>query len=178
MKRTTLIILFAIFSILLITLSCTLPIYIVTDSDDDDDDDNEVVKVITATPEAVTEEVVPTQANTPTYAVTPTVSVSLDGPWTIWQGTDQQQLDIDFLQDGYSVIGNAATDDGYSILYKGAISHDSKTVSGEWESTNGLSGNFVMYLDGSFGVFSGNMGGGVPFCGTRTSGSQPSPCLQ
>lgn len=178
MKRTTLIILFAIFSILLIMLSCTLPIYIVTDSNDDDSDDTEtVVKVVTATPDPSIA-VSPTEAYTPTSEITPVVNVSLDGPWTIWKGTDQKQLDIDFLQDGHSVVGNAATDDGYSILYNGTISPDGKTVSGKWESTNGLSGNFVMYLDGSYGTFGGNMGGGVPFCGTRVNSSKPSPCLQ
>ena len=177
MKRTTLVVLIAIFSILLILLSCTLPIYIVTNSDDDDDDDDEKDITNTPTPTATITQT-PTLTYTPTYEVTPTVSVSLDGPWTIWEGTDQQRLDLNFFQDGFSVTANAGTDDGYSILYEGVISYDGYTVSGEWESTNGLSGTFVMYLDGSYGVFSGNMGGGVPFCGNRMNTSKPSPCLQ
>jgi hypothetical protein len=174
MKRKNVIILFALFTTLLVVLSCTLPIYIVSESESKESAtaEKEVI-VVTATPEATTE---PT--STPTLAVTPTVMVYLDGPWTIWEGTDQERLDIDFLQDGFSVTGNAATDDGYSILYEGIISYDGTTVSGTWRSTKGISGNFVFYLDSSYSVFGGNMGGGVPFCGNRLSAKKPSPCLQ
>ncbi len=170
MKRTTFIILFAILTILLILLSCTMPIYIVTAPTETDDGSTD-----TPTP---TLTYTPTVTSTPTYAVTPTVTVSLDGPWTIWQGTSEQMLDINFLQDGFDIIGNAATDDDHSILYEGVISYDGTTVSGTWESTNGTSGSFIMYLDGTYGRFSGNMGGGVPFCGSRTNTAKPAPCLQ
>ncbi len=178
MKRKTFIILFAIFTALLVVLSCTLPIYIVTSeeaADKSDEDEDEDEEEATAEPTAT---LTPTITSTPTYAVTPTVSVYLDGPWTIWEGTDQERLDIDFFQDGFSLVGNAATDDGHSILYEGAISYDGTTVSGTWRSTRGTSGNFVIYLDSSYSVFGGNMGGGMPFCGNRTSSSKPSPCLR
>jgi hypothetical protein len=106
------------------------------------------------------------------------VAVNLDGPWTIWQGTSEQQLDIDFLQQGYSLVGNTATGSGHSLLFKGTISQDSKTVSGTWESTSGISGNFIITLDGSISSFSGNLGGGVPFCGSRNGTAKPSPCVK
>jgi hypothetical protein len=51
-------------------------------------------------------------------------------------------------------------------------------VSGTWETTSGTTGNFIMYLDSSYATFSGNMGGGVPFCGNRLNTSMPSPCLK
>jgi len=171
------IILIALFTAMLVALSCTLPIYIVAQNDaTEDSSEPEVIKeviVVTATPEATA---VPTSV--PTLAVTPTVMVYLDGPWTIWEGTDQERLDIDFLQDGYSLIGNAATDDGHSILYEGTISADGTSVSGTWRSSRGTTGSFIFYLDSSYSVFGGNMGGGVPFCGNRLSAKKPSPCLQ
>ena len=176
MKRNTTIILFAISVLLLIVIACTLPIYIVTSPEATVE--KEVV-VVTAEPTMIPPEpVAPTVAVAPTYAVTPTVSVNLDGPWTIWEGRDQKRLDIDFLQKGFEVTGNAATEDGQSILYKGSISYDGTSVSGTWESTSGTTGSFVMYLESSYSMFSGNMGGGVPFCGNRLNTSMPSPCLK
>jgi len=162
----------AIFSLFLILLSCTLPIYVVTTP-------SEVEKVITATPEEVSAAADTAEPTlTATFEVTPTVSVNLDGNWTIWQGTTQQELEIDFMQEDYSIVGNAATNDGHSMLLKGTISHDGKSVSGTWESTKGTSGSFTMYLEGAVSSFSGNMGGGVPFCGNRLSATMPSPCLK
>ena len=175
MKRTTSITLFAILSIMLILLSCTMPIYIVTSETDEDDDKEAEIVVNTAAPVATNTAV---DTSVPTYAATPTVSVSLDGPWTIWQGSDEQMLDINFLQDDFDVTANVATGDDSSILYEGVISHDGTTVSGTWESTNGTTGSFVMYLDSTYGRFSGNMGGGVPFCGNRLDTVKPSPCLK
>jgi ABC-type glycerol-3-phosphate transport system permease component len=173
MKRTSTVILIAIFSLFLILLSCTLPIYIVTNPTATSDDDATETPTYTPT---ITE--TPTPTSTPTYQVTPTVSVNLDGAWTIWQGTSQQRLDIDFLQKDYAITANAATGDGNSLLFEGTISYDGTNVTGDWESTNGTSGSFVMYLDGSYTMFSGNMGGGVPFCGNRLSSNMPSPCLK
>jgi hypothetical protein len=177
MKRNTTIILFAISALLLVVISCTLPIYIVTSPTtvDEDDEDKDVADTPTQIP-AATE--TPNPTSTPTYAVTPTVSVNLDGPWTIWEGTAQKRLDIDFLQKGYDLTGNAATGDGQSLLFEGVVSYDGTNVTGTWQSTSGTSGNFIMYLDGSYTMFSGNMGGGVPFCGNRINSSKPDPCLR
>lgn len=177
MKRNTTIILFAICALLLIVLSCTLPIYIVTNptAESNDEEEKDITEIPTLTP-TITE--TPNPTSMPTYAVTPTVAVNLDGPWTIWQGTSQQRLDINFLQKGYEITANAATEDGQSLLFEGVISYDGTSVAGTWQSTSGISGNFVMYLDASYAVFSGNMGGGVPFCGNRLNSSKPAPCLQ
>jgi hypothetical protein len=175
MKRTIIITLFAVSALLLVVLSCTMPIYIVTNPTSESSSKDEETSTPTLTP-TVTE--TPAATYTPTYAVTPTVSVSLDGPWTIWEGTSQKMLDIDFLQDGYNVTANVATDDGQSLLFEGVISYDGTSVSGTWKMTSGVSGNFVMYLDASYSTFSGNLGGGVPFCGNRNSSSKPATCLQ
>ena len=161
------------FSLLLIfSLSCTLPFYGATT-----EPEKEIVYIeITSTP--VEEDTAEPEAPTETPAQTPTVSVSLDGEWTIWQGTSEQQLAIDFLQQGYSLIGNTATDDGYSLLFNGTISQDSSSVSGTWESTKGTSGNFIIYMGSGYASFTGNMGGGVSFCGTRSGSAKPSPCIK
>ncbi len=156
------------------TIACTLPFYLASTPETEE----KIVYVeITSTPDinetSEAESDVGVDVN-----VTPTVSVNLDGPWTIWQGSSEQQLSIDFLQQGYELTGNAATGGGQSILFKGMVSQDGKSVTGTWESTTGTSGNFLMNLNDTLASFSGNLGGGVPFCGTRTESSKPSPCLK
>ncbi len=169
----------AFIAIMAVTTACSLP-FVISPVEPEE----KIVYVeITSTPlpaAATTAPVVATQpAAEPTQpAATPAVAVNLDGSWTIWQGSSEQQLDIDFLQQGYNLIGNTATGKGQSLLYKGTISQDSKSVSGTWESTTGTSGSFVMILDSSAAAFSGNMGGGVPFCGTRSGTIKPSPCIK
>ena len=180
MKSSTLRMAIALIAIMAVTAACSLPFVISPVQPEE-----KIVYVeVTSTPlpavatPAPTAE--PTQAEVqPTQpAATPAVAVNLDGDWTIWQGSSEQQLDIDFLQQGYSLVGNTATGKGHSLLFKGTISQDSKSVAGTWESTTGTSGNFVMTLDGSVATFSGNMGGGVPFCGRRSGTAKPSPCLK
>lgn len=157
--------------IILISLSCTLPLYVGTAEPEE-----KIVYVeVTSTPVEVESE--PTTIPT-TPAQTPTVSVNLDGEWTIWQGSTEQQLKIDFLQQGYSLIGNAATGDGYSLLFNGTISQDGMSVTGQWESTSGTSGSFLMSMGTGLTNFSGNLGGGVPFCGARSGVPKPSPCIK
>jgi len=63
------------------------------------------------------------------------------------------------------------------LLFKGTISSDGKSITGTWESTNGTTGNFMMEFNDALNSFSGNLGGGVPFCGTRMGSSKPYPCL-
>lgn len=174
MKKSSIIILSALGIVLLTVLACTIPITIVTTTEKAIEEEAEVEAVVEPTAAPVSVELVATA----TLAVTPAVAVSLDGAWTIWQGTSQKKLNLNFLQDGYDVVGNAATDDGHSLLFEGTISHDNNTVSGTWESTNGSKGNFAMYLQGTASTFAGNMGGGVPFCGNRMAAAMPNPCLQ
>lgn len=156
----------------IISLSCTLPFYIGTQ----EPQETVVYVEVTSTPEDVaTEEEEETEE---VAGATPTVSVSLDGPWTIWYGTGEKLLDIDFLQTGYSITANAATGGDDSMLFRGTISQDGTSVTGTWESTDGNAGNFSMSLDSAPSSFSGNLGGGVPFCGVRGSGTKPSTCLE
>ena len=154
------------------TLACTLPFLITPEPVE------KIVYVeVTSTPD---EDVDSTDdaENKEEIEPTPTVSVNLDGPWTIWQGSDEQELSIDFLQQGYKLVGNAATSDGHSIMFRGEVSQDGKSVTGSWENTNGTSGNFIINLNDTLSTFSGNLGGGVPFCGTRMGNSKPYPCIK
>ena len=161
-NRTTAV--FIALMLVFFTLACTFPFYVASAPESD----VKIVYVeITSTPEEAED-----------VAVTPPVPVNLDGPWTIWQGSAEQQLTIDFLQRGGDLSGNAATGGGHSILFKGVLSLDGKSVTGTWESTTGTSGNFIMDLSESLSSFSGNLGGGVPFCGTRMGTSKPNPCLK
>ena len=171
-NRTTAV--FITLMLVFFTLACTLPFNVATAPESDE----KIVYVeITSTPE---EDAEPDDEDETDegITVTPPVPVNLDGPWTIWQGSTEQQLTIDFLQLGGDLTGNAATGVGHSILFKGVLSQDSTSVTGTWESTTGTSGNFIMYLSESLSSFSGNLGGGVPFCGTRMGTSKPNPCLK
>jgi len=168
-NRTTAV--FIALMLVFFTLACTLPFYVATAPESD----VKIVYVeITSTPEEDADSDDEDEAD----AVTPPIPVNLDGPWTIWQGSAEQQLTIDFLQQGGDLSGNAATGDGHSILFKGVLSQDGTSVTGTWESTTGTSGNFIMDLSESLSSFSGNLGGGVPFCGTRMGTSKPNPCLK
>lgn len=155
---------------LLIGISCTLPFYFGSSVEPE----KEIVYVeVTAAPATSNDEPAEDQAAGPT----PSVAVNLDGEWTIWYGSTEKQLKISFLQKGYSLVGNAAIGKGDSLLFNGTINQASDGVTGNWESTDGTSGNFVMQLGSGQTTFSGNMGGGVPFCGSR-AGVKPSPCLK
>jgi len=153
------------------TLACTLPFYVATAPESEE----KIVYVeITSTPEEDEDSGDEDETDT----ATPPSPVNLDGPWTIWQGSAEQQLTIDFLQRGGDLTGNAATGGGHSILFKGVLSQDGTSVAGTWETTTVTSGNFIMDLSESLSSFSGNLGGGVPFCGTRMGTSKPNPCLK
>lgn len=171
MKSSSLRLVFVVSLVLLLAISCTLPFYI-----GPAEPEKEIVYIeVTSTPV----EEAPAPAEAPASpAQTPTVSISLDGEWTVWQGTSEQQLKIDFLQQGYSIIGNAATGDGHSLLFNGIISQDGASATGSWESTKGTSGSFIIYMGSGLTSFSGNLGGGVPFCGTRSGVAKPSPCIK
>ena len=166
--------LFAFVIISALTLACTLPFYMGSQ----EPQETVIYVEITSTPEESSTEEPGVDEAEETPEITPTVSVSLDGPWTVWLGSNEEQLDIDFLQDGYNVTANVVTGGDDSTLFTGMISQDGESVAGTWESTDGTSGNFAMYLDDNFSSFSGNLGGGVPFCGVRESGAKPSPCLK
>jgi len=158
--------------IVLLSLSCTLPIYFGTP-----ESEATVIYIeVTSTPAPPVENTAtPTQQD---VSITPTVSVNLDGKWIIWYGVSEEELDIDFLQQGYNLTANVAIGGDDSMLFKGTISQDGTSVNGTWESTDGSSGNFMVYLNSAFSAFSGNLGGGVSFCGVRAGSPKPSPCLK
>jgi len=169
-NRTTAV--FIALMLVFFTLACTLPFYVATAPESE----VKIVYVeITSTPE---EDEDSDDDNDEDVIVTPPIPVNLDGPWTIWQGSAEQQLSIDFLQQGGDLTGNTATGGGHSILFKGVLSQDGTSITGTWENTTGTSGNFTMYLGESLTSFSGNLGGGVPFCGTRMGTSKPNPCIK
>jgi hypothetical protein len=174
MKLSSLRLIVAVIALIAFTVACSMPFVISPVQPEE-----KIVYVeITSTPIVAPSAAPSPTANPVVPTATPAVSVNLDGPWTIWQGVKEVKLDIDFLQQGYSLVGNTSTDDGQSLLFKGTISQDGKSVSGTWESTNGTSGSFLMALDSSLATFSGNLGGGVPFCGNRSNFTKPSPCIK
>jgi len=166
----------AIVFILLIgtTLACTIPIYFGSEPEVEE----KIVYVeITSTPDEAEAEA-ETETDEEESEDEVVLQVNMDGLWTIWRGSNEQRLSIDFLQKGSDVVGNTATDDGHSLLFVGTIGSDGKTVNGTWESTSGTSGDFMMEFSDEMDSFSGNLGGGVPLCGSRTANAKPSPCLK
>ncbi len=173
MKNRTVVVFIALM-LVSFTLACTIPSITVGSEPVE-----KIVYVeITSTPDVISDSTDEDDTDSEDVAVTPPVPVNLDGPWTIWQGSAEQQLTIDFLQQGGDLTGNTATGGGNSILFKGVLSQDGTSLTGRWENTTGTSGNFTMYLSESLSSFSGNLGGGVPFCGTRLGTSKPYPCLK
>lgn len=175
MKSTSLKLISVILTISIFMLSCTLPFYFGTAEPEE-----KIVYVeVTVTPENpadTTEDTSEAAEGAP--AATPTVSVSLDGDWTIWYGVDEDELSLSFLQQGYSLIANVATGGDDSLLFTGVINQDGSGVEGTWESTDGTEGHFIMTLGSGLSTYTGNMGGGVAFCGARGSAVKPSTCLK
>ena len=175
MKSTSLKFLFVIFAISIFALSCTLPFYFGTPEPEE-----KIVYIeVTVTPEVAADTTDAAEsAPTTAPAATPTVSVSLDGDWTIWYGVEEEELSLSFLQQGYSLTANVATGGDDSLLFTGVINQDGKGVEGTWESTDGTEGYFTMVLDSAISTFTGNMGGGVAFCGARGAADKPGVCLK
>ena len=156
------------------TLACTIPVDFAAAPAGEE----KIIYVeITSTPAEVAEVADEDEVEEKEPETSDIVTINIDGPWTIWQGSSEQKLVIDFLQKSNEIIGNTATGNGHSMLFLGTISSDSKSVNGTWESTSGTSGNFVMEFNDALNGFSGNLGGGVPFCGTRMDIPKPDPCL-
>ena len=157
------------------TLACTIPVEFASAPAVEE----KIVYVeITSTPAEELEVGAEDEAEEGETETSEIVEINIDGPWTIWQGSAGQKISIDFLQKGTEVVGNTATGNGHSLLFNGTISSDGESVSGTWESTSGTSGNFMMEFNDALNSFSGNLGGGVPFCGTRMGSSKPYPCLK
>jgi hypothetical protein len=125
--------------------------------------------VVTATPPAPTV-VVPTA---------PVVAAPVDwsGAWVIWMGGGLQQINVDFVLRNNQITGNAAIGSGNSIAFYGLISADNRSVSGNWENTNGSTGTFTWHILDSYNQFNGNMGSTQQICGARSSISRPAVCF-
>jgi len=162
----------AIGVMLFLVIACALPFAITPVETEEKIVYVEVTPVVVETAPAAQ---APVQA-APTATVS--VPISLEGIWTIWQGSNEDELTINFLQQGFVMTANVATGNGHSMLFKGNLNQDNSSVTGTWESTNGSSGAFNMYLDGTGQFFSGNLGSGIPFCGARSNNPKPAVCLR
>ncbi len=132
----------------------------------------EVVPAATTVPVATTEPVATTD---PARIAVP---IDWGGEWVIWRGSTAQKLNFDLLQQGALLTGSAVIGGGNSLLLKGTLSTDGKTLTGIWEATDGTSGPFTAYLSSALNSFSGNLGGTQPFCGARAGIAKPNPCQQ
>jgi len=165
-------------AILLVILACTLPIQIVVPTEEP--------KSVPVQPTAVPPTAIPPTAVPPTpvpptpVPPTPTVDVApvdWSGAWTIWMGADNQQLTLDLVMAQNQLTGNAAIGSGNSIAFYGLISADKRSVSGNWESTDGRSGTFTWRILDNYVQFNGNRNGNEQMCGSRSATTRPAACL-
>lgn len=169
--------------ILSVMLACTLPIQIVIPTEEPK---SVPLQPTIAPPTAVPPTAVPPTAVPPTAVPptpippTPTINVApvdWSGVWIVWMGSSLQQLTLDLVVNQNQLTGNAAIGGGHSIAFYGLISPDKRSVSGNWESTNGQSGNFIWRILDNYVQFNGNKNGTEQICGSRSATTRPATCL-
>lgn len=183
MKNNRLWIIASSIAVLAVILACTLPISIVIPSEEQ--------KTVPLPPAAVPPTAVPPTAIPPTAvpptaipptALPPTATINVapvdwGGVWTIWMGGSMQQLNVDLVLNQNQLTGNAAIGGGNSIAFYGLVSPDRRTVTGNWESTDGRTGTFTWRILDNYMQFNGNKNGSEQICGSRTVTSRPAACL-
>jgi hypothetical protein len=103
--------------------------------------------------------------------------VDWSGAWVIWMGGSLQQINLDFVLKDNQITGNAAIGAGNSIAFYGLISADRRTVTGNWEVTNGSTGTFTWHILDTFNQFNGNKGSSEQICGARSATYRPAVCF-
>ena len=170
-------------AVLAVILACTLPISIVIPSEEQ--------KTVPLPPTAVPPTAVPPTTIPPTAvpptaipptAIPPTATVNVapvdwSGVWTVWMGGSLQQFNIDLVLNQSQITGNAAIGGGNSIAFYGLISPDKRTVTGNWESTDGRTSTFTWRILDNYEQFNGNKSGSEQICGSRIVTSRPASCL-
>jgi hypothetical protein len=188
MKKNRFWIIVGSIAILAVILACTLPISIVIPSEEQKTDPlpptavpPTAVPPITIPPTAIPPTAVPPTTVPPT-AISPTATINVapvdwSGVWTIWMGANLQQLNFDLVLNQSQLSGNAAIGGGNSIGFYGLISPDKRTVTGNWESTDGRNGTFTWRILDNYVQFNGNKSGSEQICGSRTVTTRPAACL-
>ena len=170
-------------AVLAVIMACTLPISIVIPSEEQ--------KTVPLPPIVIPPAVVPPTAIPPTAvpptavpptAIPPTATVNVapvdwSGVWTVWMGGNLQQFNIDLVLNQSQLTGNAATGGGNSIAFFGLIGLDKRSVTGNWESTDGRTGIFTWRILDNYVQFNGNKSGSEQICGSRTVTTRPASCL-
>ena len=131
-----------------------------------------------ATPSTI-EEIVPTPepTATPSPTLTPTPQVTLDweGTWFLWVGETFEPIEVNFSAEGNIIIGTIE-EKGESRKINAAVSLDSVTAIGDWESSSENSGPVAMLISEDGKEFTGNLGSEGMFCGSREGAFKPKPC--
>lgn len=126
------------------------------------------------------EDIVPTAEPTAMPAPTPTPTPQLTqdwvGTWFLWVGDTYQTIEVDFSAERNQITGTIE-EEGESRKINAVMSLDGITVTGDWESSSGNSGPIAMLISEDRQEFTGNLGGGVMFCGSREGTFKPNPCF-
>lgn len=181
MRKSLKVAIISIGCLMVISMACSFPFF-------ESSDDEEVV-IPTLAPQVITvlvtveaeaksaeEEAVSTSTLTPTEIAV--MEADWDGEWKIWMGDSTKGYYINFLVQDSKVTGATVLTNHNSISFIGTIQDDGATVIGEWENTDGTSGDFTMYMDESEELFTGRLSSSSAFCGSRDSSSRPSTCFE
>jgi len=180
MKNIKTWIIIACCAIVVALLACTLPINVVVPTEEP----KVVIVQVTAVPATSVPQVVqptviplsPTPAPTATQVVM-AAPVDWSGAWVVWMGGSLQQFNLDLILNNGQLAGNAATGGGYTIAFYGLISADKRSVSGNWESTDGRTGTFMWRILDTYNQFNGDKGNSEQICGARITSARPAVCL-
>ena len=152
-------------------LACELPISVMLPTSEAKEPEVVVITVIaTAEPAAEPTDAIPTATAEP-------APVDWSGAWTVWMGSNYQQIVLDFVHKDGQITANAATGGGNSIAFYGQVASDKRSVTGNWESTDGRTGVFTFKILDSYTQFNGNMDGAQQICGARSVTNRPATCM-
>jgi hypothetical protein len=174
MRKPLILAIISICCLAIISMACSFPFF--------QSSEEEIViptlapQVITVVVTAASEEKAADTA-TPAPTAIVTMDVDWDGQWTVWMGDSSKSYTIDFLVQGDKISGSTVLGTN-SISFIGTIQEDGATVIGDWENTDGTSGNFYMYMDESEETFTGRLSSSSGFCGNRSSSIKPSTCFE
>ena len=174
MRKSLMLAIISICCLAIISMACSFPFF--------QSSEEEIViptlapQVITVIVTAAPEEKAAEPA-TPAPTAIVAMDVDWDGQWTVWIGSNSRSYTIDFLVQGDKISGSTVLGSN-SISFIGTIQEDGATVIGDWENTDGTSGNFTMYMDESENTFTGHLSSSSGFCGNRSSSIKPSTCFE
>lgn len=119
---------------------------------------------------------VPLPTDTPGPTLTPTKSYEEVGEWWfVWIRENRFHVHVNFIVDG-SQISGTIEEDNLTTEFTAIMSYDGVSADGEWDDSDGRSGQVSLLFSEDKHDFSGNLDGSELFCGSRAKLKKPNPC--